>query len=174
MKRIWSPWRIEYILDKKPKACFLCLKNSRGYRKRHHVLSESRHTYTVLNRFPYITGHLMVITKRHVADMDGLTAEEHDDFFQQVRLAARRLKQALRPDGLNIGANLGKGAGAGAEAHLHFHIVPRWKGDHNFMPIIGETMSLPEALDQTYNRMLPFFEEPQPDQRSSTRRSKAR
>ncbi|MCP4715384.1 MAG: HIT domain-containing protein [Deltaproteobacteria bacterium] len=157
MKQVWAPWRIQYILGKKTKGCFLCLRKTRGYRKRHYILAETKHSFVILNKFPYTVGHLMVVPFRHVPDLDQLQSDEMIDFFALLRTAAAVLKQALTPDALNIGANLGKAAGAGAEDHLHFHIVARWNGDHNFLPVISDTMVISEYLDKTYERLLPFF-----------------
>ncbi len=160
MKRVWAPWRIQYILSKKPKNCFFCIKKTKGYRKRKFILTESTHAFVMLNTYPYTTGHLMVVPYRHVADLDGLRPDEISDFFMLVRYSCSALKKAIKPDGLNIGANLGKSAGAGAEDHFHFHIVARWDGDHNFLPVIGQTMAMPQYLEETYARLLPHF---QPD-----------
>ena len=99
----------------------------------------------------------MVVPWRHAADLDGLTAEELAGVFELVRSSAKKLRKAVRADGLNIGINSGKVAGAGAEDHLHVHIVARWNGDHNFMPVMSSTMVMPEALETTYKRLLPYF-----------------
>ena len=99
----------------------------------------------------------MVVPWRHTSDLDGLSPEELSDMFELVRKASARLKKAVHPDGLNIGINLGKTAGSSTEEHLHVHIVPRWNGDHNFMPVMTGTIVLPEALETTYARLLPFF-----------------
>ena len=157
MKRVWAPWRIKYILGQKEQKCFLCIKKTRGYMKRHFILAESKHCFVILNKYPYTAGHMMVIPARHVPDLDGLSQDELIDFFLLVRSATQALKKAVSPDGLNLGANLGRAAGAGADEHFHFHIVARWNGDHNFMPIIGSTVAIPEYLDDTYKRLLPFF-----------------
>jgi ATP adenylyltransferase len=125
--------------------------------KRHFILAESKHSFVILNKYPYTAGHMMVIPARHVPDLDGLSQDELIDFFLLVRSATQALKKAVSPDGLNLGANLGRAAGAGADEHFHFHIVARWNGDHNFMPIIGSTVAIPEYLDDTYKRLLPFF-----------------
>jgi len=157
MKNVWAPWRIDYILGKKPKGCFLCIKKTRGYRERCLILAETEHAFVILNKYPYTAGHLMVVPWRHVADLDGLTPEELAGLFELVRSAAKKLRKAVRPEALNIGINLGKVAGAGAEDHLHVHIVARWNGDHNFMPVMSSTMVMPEALETTYKRLLPYF-----------------
>ena len=157
MKRVWAPWRIKYILAEKPDKCIFCIKKTKGYKERNFILAESKHSFVILNKYPYTAGHLMVIPRRHVADLDGLTKSELGDFFLLVRSASCSIRKAINPDGLNLGANLGSAAGAGADDHLHFHIVARWNGDHNFMPVIGSTMAIPEYLDDTYKRLLPYF-----------------
>jgi ATP adenylyltransferase len=158
MKHVWAPWRIAYILGAKPGGCFLCIRKTRRYRERHHILADNAHAFVVLNRYPYTSGHLMVAPWRHIAGLDAMTPAELYAFFHLVRFATAALTRALAPDGINLGANLGQAAGAGLEAHVHFHIVARWNGDHNFMPVIGDTMVMPEHLAATYARLLPFFE----------------
>jgi ATP adenylyltransferase len=125
--------------------------------KRHLILHESAHAMIIMNKYPYAPGHLMVIPKRHLRDLRELSPDELLDLFEQVRSAITALEQALKPQGFNIGANLGKVAGAGEENHLHFHIVARWNGDANFMPVIGKTNILSEYLEDTYDRLLPYF-----------------
>jgi ATP adenylyltransferase len=158
MKTIHAPWRIGYILAPKGKDCFLCVKRTRGYQKRHYILHETAACYVILNKYPYSAAHVMVVPKRHISDLDSFETDELLDFITLTRDAARILKKAVGAHGLNLGANLGKAAGAGLEEHLHFHIVPRWNGDHNFMPVLGDTYVLPEYLEDTYTRLLPYFE----------------
>ncbi len=159
MNNIWAPWRIKYILGKKGNGCFLCIKKTRGYRQRRFILAETEHSFLILNRYPYTAGHLMVVPWRHVSDLECLKPDELSDLFRLVQFASGRLQKALRPDGLNIGINLGKVGGAGLEEHLHIHIVARWNGDHNFMPVMSDTMIMPEMLESTYARLMPFFQE---------------
>ena len=158
MKKIFAPWRIGYILAPKGKGCFLCIKRTRGYQRRHLILRETGACYVLLNKYPYSAAHVMVVPKRHVADLDDFKPHELSDFITLTRDAARIIKKAVGAQGLNIGANLGKAAGAGLEEHFHFHIVPRWNGDHNFMPMLGATYVLPEYLEDTYMRLLPHFD----------------
>ncbi len=158
MRTMYAPWRINYILGPKEKGCFLCIRRSRGYQQRHFILRETQACYVLLNRYPYSAAHLMVVPRRHTADLDALSADELLDFISLTRDAARVLKKAVAAHGINLGANLGRAAGAGLEDHFHFHIVPRWNGDHNFMPVLGDTCVLPEYLEQTYRRLLPYFE----------------
>jgi len=160
MRRVWAPWRISYVLSKKkPRGCIFCLRRSAGYRKRYFVLAESARSFVVLNHYPYTAGHIMAVPRRHVPDLDSMTIDELNDLFRLVRSACRALRKAIRPEGFNIGANIGKPAGAGVDAHVHVHIVPRWVGDHNFLPVVSDTLPLPELLQDTYKRLLPFFEQ---------------
>jgi len=157
MKHIWAPWRINYILKKKTKGCFLCFPVGKKGNRDAFILAESTHSLVILNRYPYSAGHVMVVPKKHVPDFEGLDTSEITDLFLLVRTAVRAVKKALRPDGLNVGANLGKTAGAGAQDHLHIHLVPRWNGDHNFMPVLDSTMVISEYLEATYKRLIPYF-----------------
>jgi ATP adenylyltransferase len=157
MRMIHAPWRINYILGPKGPGCFLCIKRTRGYQRRHLILRETEACYVLLNKYPYSAAHVMVVPRRHVADLETFTPDELLDFIKLMRDTARVLKKAVGAHGLNLGANLGRAAGAGLEAHFHFHIVPRWNGDHNFMPVLGDTYVLPEYLEETYRRLLPHF-----------------
>lgn len=159
MKPLWAPWRISYILDNRPDSgCFLCIRKTVGYRRRHLILAESACSYILLNRYPYTCGHMMVVPWRHVADITDLHDDERDDLFRLTQHATAAVRKALNTDGVNLGANLGRAAGAGVEEHFHFHIVPRWNGDNNFMPVISGEHVLPEYLEATYDRMVPCFE----------------
>ena len=157
IRRLWAPWRIEYILGKKEKRCFLCINGTSSSIRSRYVLAQTQYSAVMLNKYPYTVGHLLVIPKRHVPELDSLTIEEMTDFFFLLRDTIAVVRKAFRPDGLNIGLNLGKAAGAGLQDHLHLHIVPRWNGDHNFMPVISGTMVISEYLDATYDRIAPFF-----------------
>ncbi len=159
MKQVWAPWRIDYILGKKKKNCFLCIHKRGNYRKRHLILAESAHAFVMLNRYPYTAGHLMVVTKRHIPDLEKLSPDELTDFFGLVKFSVTALRTAMHADGVNIGANIGKAAGAGADDHFHFHIVARWVGDNNFMPVLSDTMIMPEYLEKTFMRLQPHFSE---------------
>jgi len=158
MQTILAPWRIGYILGSREKDCFLCVKRTKGYQKRHYILRETATCYLMLNKYPYSASHAMVVPRRHIADLDSFETGELHDFIMLTRDASRILKKAVGAQGLNLGANLGKAAGAGLKDHFHFHIVPRWDGDHNFMPVLAKTYVLPEYLDDTYERLLPYFE----------------
>jgi len=157
METIWAPWRIKYILGKKSVSCIFCYKKTKNYKRKNLILYESSHCLVIMNKYPYAPGHLMVIPKRHLKELAELTRDEMVDLFDLVKLGISALRKALKPHGFNIGANLGKVAGAGEDGHLHFHIVARWNGDANFMPIISKTNVLSEHLERTYERLLPYF-----------------
>lgn len=162
MKNIWAPWRIQYINSKKSKSCLFCFSTKRkNYKRKNLILCESNHALVMMNRYPYTAGHVMVVPKRHHKDLDELSEEEFIDFFQLVRFAEGALKKAIKPDGFNIGVNLGTVAGAGEARHLHFHIVARWQGDNNFMPVIGKSQVISEYLDETYEKLLTYFQQKQ-------------
>lgn len=148
MDSLHAPWRIEYILSPKPKldaSLFTRIAQSDNDVE-NLVIARDRSCYALLNRFPYNGGHLMVVPYKEVADLHGLTDEELADLWKLARRCITALKTVMKPDGFNVGINLGKVAGAGIVEHLHIHIVPRWNGDTNFMPVIAGTGVLPEAL----------------------------
>jgi ATP adenylyltransferase len=148
MDSLHAPWRIEYILSPKPKldaSLFTRIAQSDNDVE-NLVIARDRTCYALLNRFPYNGGHLMVVPYKEVADLHGLTDEELADLWKLARRCITALKAVMKPDGFNVGINLGKVAGAGIVEHLHIHIVPRWNGDTNFMPVIAGTGVLPEAL----------------------------
>ena len=155
MKRpLWAPWRIEYIRGEKEDGCFLCRMFAEDTDRENLVLFRGKTCVISMNRYPYNSGHLMVSPIRHIAGLDELTAEEDKEFSELTRRAVAALRGALQPEGFNIGINLGAAAGAGLKDHLHRHIVPRWVGDTNFMPVIGDTHVVPEALLETYDLLL--------------------
>lgn len=121
------------------------------------IVFMSELSFVILNRYPYVSGHVMVVPSRHTGDLAGLSPEEFSDMMAVMRLSTLVIDEAFKPQGLNIGMNLGKAAGAGIEDHLHIHIVPRWSGDTNFMPVIAETKVIPESLEETYARILEHF-----------------
>ena len=163
MKTIWAPWRLEFILDPKAKtkakgqSVFAALlKQKPSYNNL--ILHKSKTAFILLNKFPYSNGHMMVIPKRQVADLDQLTPDEHCEIGALLALSVRVLKKSLKPEGFNVGLNLGKAAGAGIVNHIHYHVVPRWVGDTNFMPIFAETKVLPEHLKATYLKLKKSFD----------------
>jgi ATP adenylyltransferase len=156
MKYLWSPWRIDYILSRKQKGCIFCKKPKEKEDRKNLILCRSRYAYVMMNRFPYNNGHLMIVPNRHSFDLEQLNREELEDLFLLLKASTKVLKQTLRPHGFNIGINIGIVGGAG-EKHLHFHIVPRWTGDTNFMPVLGETKVIPEYLENTYHKLYSAF-----------------
>ncbi|RNC68603.1 MAG: HIT domain-containing protein [Desulfuromonadales bacterium] len=157
MERIWAPWRMEYILDKKPDGCIFCLPNETEGDRDRLVLSRTPLSIIMLNRYPYTNGHLMAAPRRHTADLGSLTDDEMLDLIKTVSLCRTILQKEASPQGFNIGLNVGRAAGAGVEDHLHFHIVPRWNGDTNFMTVIADVRVVPEGLRATYDMLFPHF-----------------
>lgn len=143
---------MEYILNIKAKGCIFCKKLKEPDSKAL-IIKRRKTCFSMLNIYPYNNGHLMVAPKRHVARLDLLMKNELNELIQLVTESQRLLEQKLRPHGFNIGLNIGRTAGAGVVGHLHFHIVPRWDGDTNFMPIIGETKVIPQLLEETYKML---------------------
>jgi ATP adenylyltransferase len=151
MECLHAPWRIQYILAPKPPpsdtSLFTRIAQS-GDDAGHNVLVRDRTCYAVLNNYPYNGGHLLVVPYKQAADFDALTEEEMADLMKLMRRCLNALKRVMKPDGFNIGVNLGKVAGAGIAEHLHIHVVPRWNGDTNFMPLLGQTTVVPQALQE--------------------------
>lgn len=134
-------------------ACVFCVALSAGDDRRALILHRGRQAFLILNAFPYASGHLMAVATRHVSSLEEATPEELAEVMALVQRSVRALEAAYRPDGFNVGMNQGRVAGAGVLGHLHFHVVPRWNGDTNFMPVIGDTRVLPETLESTYDRL---------------------
>lgn len=153
MEHIWAPWRIQYILEAGKGSCILCEKPRQGKDEPNLILHRGDSSFIILNAFPYNPGHLMVAPYRHVGRLEDLTDVESKEHFDMIKLGVRLLTELIAPAGFNIGMNLGKVAGAGVEDHLHTHIVPRWQGDTNFMPVVSNTRVLPEALAATYSKL---------------------
>jgi len=164
MEKLWSPWRSKYIESFKSNEvkseCIFCQMLELNPADRNNLLIEnSEHTFTVLNLYPYNNGHLMIVPKRHTYDFSGLTSVEISESFQKLQLAEKALKKVFNPQGFNIGANIGRVAGAGIEEHIHFHIVPRWIGDSNFMPVIGDVKVISQDLAETKSKLLQAYSE---------------
>ena len=153
MEQIWAPWRIQYIQMEKPEDCILCQKPKQDGDEENYILYRGRANFVILNSYPYNPGHLMVAPYRHVAVLDELTSDELGEHFEIVCRCTRLLREVFNPQGFNLGINLGKVAGAGIDDHIHTHIVPRWQGDTNFMPVIAEARVIPEALAETYAKL---------------------
>lgn len=162
MDHLWSPWRLEYVVGAKPKTgCVFCAA-ARPPAEAHApdplVLHQGRHCYVILNLYPYNNGHLMVVPYRHTDTLTGLDAAALHELAELTQLSEAALRQAYTLEGINMGVNLGRVAGAGIVEHIHLHLVPRWLGDTNFMPVIGQTRVLPEELGATAARLRPVFE----------------
>ncbi len=153
MEHIWAPWRIEYIQMEKPRGCILCDKPRQKDDTANYILYRGGKNFVIMNSYPYNPGHLMIAPYRHIASLDELTDEELCEHFEIVSRSIKLLKQVFNPDGFNIGINMGKVAGAGIVDHVHTHIVPRWQGDTNCMPVISDTRVVPEALTETYKKL---------------------
>ena len=157
MDRLWSPWRLAYVTAAhQPTPCIFCDAGARADAEL--VLLRGQHCYVILNLYPYNNGHLMAVPVRHLKALHELSVEERAELMSMARWAEMALTEAYRPQGMNVGINLGKAAGAGIEDHLHIHVVPRWAGDTNFMTSVGQTRVLPEELSQTAARLRPIFE----------------
>ena len=154
MKRLWAPWRMAWIgAAKAPAGCIFCDALSTDDDRGRFVVARSVHAFLLLNAFPYTPGHLMAAVKRHVGAVTDARIDELADAMALVQRAIIALRAEYRPDGYNIGINQGRAAGAGIEDHLHIHVVPRWNGDSNFMPVVGEVRVLPETLERTWERV---------------------
>ncbi|MDD2443756.1 MAG: HIT domain-containing protein [Desulfotomaculaceae bacterium] len=152
MKQIWAPWRMAYIGGERGDKCVFCEKVDSDQDEKNLVLLRGDKTYVVMNLYPYINGHLLVIPKRHVGEIDDLTDEEMKELFQMTKKMVKTLR-AFRPDGFNIGINIGRAAGAGMPGHFHIHVVPRYSGDTNFMPVFGDVRVISESLEATYKKL---------------------
>ncbi|GAB4299824.1 MAG: HIT domain-containing protein [Desulfuromonadia bacterium] len=155
MEHLWAPWRMEYIRgEKRGGGCIFCFPDdARGDRERL-LLEGSRHSILMMNRYPYSNGHLMVAPRRHLVRLDALSVEERLDLMEMLVRAQRLLEEVFRPDGMNIGINLGRVAGAGVEDHLHIHLVPRWNGDTNFMTVLGDVRVIPDHILASYDLLV--------------------
>lgn len=152
MKKLFAPWRMKYIKEVgKKSACFICEASNKGDQKQF-VITEGKTAIVIANSYPYNPGHVMVCPKRHVKFPYELTKEESCEVMELLSLMVKALSQVYKPEGFNIGVNIGRASGAGEE-HLHFHIVPRWSGDTNFMPLFAETKVLPESVEDTCKRL---------------------
>ena len=153
MENIWAPWRIQYILGEKPEGCILCDKPVENKDIENYILYRGKNNFIMLNSYPYNPGHLLIAPYRHIANPEDLTEEERNEHFELISRSLGVLKKAFDPGGFNIGANIGKVAGAGIEEHFHSHIVPRWQGDTNYIPVLADLRIIPQALSDTYQML---------------------
>ena len=162
MQRLWSPWRSEYINsggpDSKNIGCILCyLRDHADDDEQNYVFHRGSHNFVVLNLYPYVSGHLLIVPYDHVCELDGASKDTTDEMMDLAKRAQTALRATYSPDGFNLGMNLGKAAGAGIADHIHIHIMPRWAGDTNFMTTVADTRVLPEDLATTYQKLRAKF-----------------
>jgi ATP adenylyltransferase len=157
MEYLWAPWRIQYILQEKPKGCILCDKPKENKDEENCIVNRGRKNYVMLNCYPYNPGHLLIVPYRHIPSLEDLTDEECHEHFQLVSRSLTALREAFHPQGFNIGANIGAVAGAGIDDHFHSHIVPRWQGDTNYVPVLADVRVVPQALADTYKQLVGKF-----------------
>ena len=160
-RNLWTPWRMDYILSKTASfpGCIFDQAPDQPLSADHLILRRDALSVILLNRFPYANGHLLLAPSRHVADITELTDQEEQLLTKRLRQAVAILRRHLRPDGFNIGLNLGEVAGAGLADHLHYHIVPRWHGDHNFITVTADIRTIPQHIDHTFSQLLADFQE---------------
>jgi ATP adenylyltransferase len=158
MDVLWAPWRAAYVSGhRQPAGCLFCTVLAAGDDPEHWILARTPSAFLMLNVFPYSSGHLMAVVNRHVEALQALSDEETLGLLRLVQRGIEAVEREYRPDGFNVGANLGRMAGAGVEGHLHLHIVPRWAGDTNFMPVVGAVKVIPEDLRETFRRLRPHL-----------------
>ena len=157
MRYLWAPWRAIYLKELNKKACFICRYLKQKPAKTNLVISRTPQAICIMNRYPYNTGHLMIAPLKHKGRLEDLTPDEVIGLFELLKAMKRRLGKVLKPDGFNIGMNLGRVAGAGLPGHLHIHLVPRWNGDTNFMPVLAETKVISRALEEVYQKLTTAF-----------------
>lgn len=155
MQRLWAPWRETYItqLTAKSKSCVFCRIFAAKNDKKNLIFVRRAHAYAVLNLYPYSNGHCLIVSNRHVGDINKLSQEEYQGLMELLRETKALVQKAFKPLGFNVGINLGRVAGAGIPGHVHVHLVPRWKGDHNFMPVTAETKVISQSLNVIYKKL---------------------
>ncbi|MDD2966727.1 MAG: HIT domain-containing protein [Desulfovibrionaceae bacterium] len=157
MKQLWAPWRIEYILGSKPDSCVFCIPSQTNEDEERLILHRGATCFVVMNKFPYNSGHLLVIPYRHCMQLSALSAEECLEMMQTIQRCTTILQQHFHCQGINVGLNLGEAAGAGIREHLHFHLVPRWNGDSSFLAVMDEVRTIPQHLLDMYHALQPYF-----------------
>ncbi len=155
MENLWAPWRMAYIAPKtpQPQGCVFCIQPADDRDAERYILHRGEHCFMMLNLYPYNNGHLMIAPYQHVGTIEKLDAATLTDLMEQAQLALRALSLTMKPEGFNMGINEGKVAGAGFADHVHLHVVPRWNGDTNFMPVLADVKVIPEHLDDVYKQL---------------------
>lgn len=156
-KPLWAPWRIDYIKSEKPRTCIFCDMPAEDDDRGNYILHRGKLCYVILNLYPYNNAHIMIVPFRHTSDYSELDSEELLESGELMKKSIKAINEAFQPHGFNIGVNQGTAAGAGIEEHLHMHIVPRWNGDFNYMPVTGQTKVIPQHLSETYDILKPLF-----------------
>lgn len=159
MEMLWAPWRMAYMknVDHQDQGCVFCTKPAASDDRENLILHRGKKCFVVMNLYPYNNGHLLIIPFAHIADICGIDKEASDELWDLLCISKKALKSAFHPDGFNIGINQERSAGAGIDTHMHVHIVPRWNGDTNFMPVTGEVKVISQSLHDTYDALLPYF-----------------
>jgi ATP adenylyltransferase len=158
MERIWAPWRIDYILgSEKESGCIFCINPEAEKDEENLLVHRGQGAYTIMNKYPYNNGHVLVAPYRHAPEISDLSVDENSLLIQEVLKAIRALREVMKPDGFNVGINIGLIAGAGITEHVHYHIVPRWAGDTNLMPVLADVRVIPEHLRQTREKLALAF-----------------
>jgi ATP adenylyltransferase len=150
LEKLWAPWREKFILCEKQPGCFLCRTARENQDGKNYILYRGKKCFVILNRYPYNTGHLMVSPYRHVGKLEDLKEDEASELLKVTQFCIKTIKKGMKPQGINLGMNLGKVSGAGVADHLHLHVVPRWLGDTNFMPVVAETKIVSMSLSHVY------------------------
>jgi ATP adenylyltransferase len=154
MDRLWAPWRKKFLRHGKPKGCIFCEKPKSRRDAANYVVERGKAVFSMLNLYPYNNGHVLISPYRHLKNVTDFTPAESKELFEMIQRTVKKLDKILKPDGYNIGANIGRAAGAGFDKHVHFHVVPRWVGDTNFMPVNGDTKIISESLDALRKSLL--------------------
>ena len=158
MNKLWAPWRMDYIHTKKDDGCIFCEKSLSSNDQENLILYRGLEVFALMNLYPYSNGHIMIAPYLHTADTNQLNSVGNQEIMWLANKSMNILKKLMNTDGFNFGANLGKAGGAGIEEHLHYHIVPRWSGDNNFMPVINNTRVIVEALNDSWSKLKPQFD----------------
>ncbi|MCK5655560.1 MAG: HIT domain-containing protein [Candidatus Aureabacteria bacterium] len=161
MDNLWAPWRMKYIenilTDRKGK-CIFCAKPEENNDKANMIITRGKKCFVIMNLYPYNNGHLMIAPYAHVPNLTSLDNETILEILKMLQKCEQALRSSFHPDGFNVGVNIGRAAGAGIDQHIHFHVVPRWNGDTNFMPVLDNTKVIVQSLEDTYNTLKPLFE----------------
>lgn len=158
MKQLWAPWRMPYLKIGRSKGCIFCAKPRQKDDRSNLILFRGRRVFVMMNLYPYSNGHLLITPYRHAGSFERLDLPTLTDLMRAAQQSIKVLRKVFKPDAFNLGVNQGREAGAGIESHVHLHIVPRWNGDTNFMPVLSDTRVIPEHLESSYDKLLPLFE----------------